>query len=196
MIDERKMEVWPGSEGIPLQTYYTGLWLVLAAIVMLFAGLTSALVVRKGLSNDWKPLALPPVLYYSIVLLVAGSVWIELGRRQFRDRLSTAALKVHLGPVLVLGAAFLGVQLLAWRELHGRGILLGTNPSSSFFYLLTATYAVLLAGGLAGIGSVILRAKYVASARQGAATADLVAIYWHFMTGLWIYLLVLLALNM
>ena len=53
-----------------------------------------------------------------------------------------------LGVTVVLGCAFLVGQWLAWGELHTRGFLLATNPSSSFAFLLTITHAVHLAGGM------------------------------------------------
>src|SRR5579863_3413670 len=105
MNSEQTVEVSRGR--IPPQTYYTGLWLAMGAVAMLFTGLTSALVVRKGISSDWTPLALPPVLYYNSILLVAGSLWIALVRHLFRGRPASSQCRIQLLPVLILGAAFL-----------------------------------------------------------------------------------------
>src|SRR5437868_12007036 len=60
---------WAGS----LRVYRTGMWMALAAIVMLFAAFTSALVVRKGISNDWVATALPRVLWFNTAVLIASS---------------------------------------------------------------------------------------------------------------------------
>src|SRR5919197_4872729 len=64
----------PQSQGwsVPAHTYRTGMWMALVAIVMLFASFTSAMVVRRGLSNDWGSTALPRVLYLNTVILVAS----------------------------------------------------------------------------------------------------------------------------
>ena len=43
----------------------TGIWVVLFAITMMFAAFTSALVVRKGSSLDWRHFALPSILYFN-----------------------------------------------------------------------------------------------------------------------------------
>src|SRR5207237_5360276 len=64
---------WAGS----VRVYRTGMWMALAAIVMLFAAFTSALVVRKGLSNDWVATALPRVLWLDTAVLIASSVTFE-----------------------------------------------------------------------------------------------------------------------
>jgi cytochrome c oxidase subunit III len=77
---------------------------------------------------------------------------------------------------MTLGFLFVCGQIEAWRELAAAGIYLPTNPSASFFYILTAAHAVHLLGGLFAL-------QY--ANRQAAA------VYWHFMTGLWIYVLLL-----
>ena len=194
MYSDQTVEVSPA--GLPPQAYYTGLWLAMAAIAMLFTGLTSALVVRKGISNDWTPVALPPALYYNLIPLVAGSAWISLLRRLSRDRPQFNRCRTQLVPVAVLGAVFLAGGGFAWRELLHRGVMLGTTPSGSFLYLMTATYGFLLLAGLAGVVGIVVRAKHLTSARTGAPFVNLAAIYWYFMTGLWIYLLTLMAMTM
>ena len=48
----------------------------------------------------------------------------------------------------MLGGGFLIGQWIAWRVLADRGFYLATSASSSFVYLLTATHAVHLVGGM------------------------------------------------
>ncbi|HEV2176489.1 MAG TPA: cytochrome c oxidase subunit 3 [Terriglobia bacterium] len=197
----------------PARAYQTGMWMALAAIVMLFAAFTSALVVRKGMSNDWVRTALPRILYLNTLILLASSLTFELARRSLKT--SRAALSGTdsanwfarwLYVTLILGLAFIAGQLLAWRELAARGVYLATNPSSSFFYLLTAAHGIHLLGGICALAYVVFRAPKIAVAavgvypgrdrRSGQPRAtlalDLTALYWHFMDGLWIYLLILL----
>src|SRR5579884_987059 len=59
----------------------TGIWVALAAISMSFAALTSALIVRKGGAADWHHFALPSILYFNTLLLIASSVTLEIARR-------------------------------------------------------------------------------------------------------------------
>ena len=47
-----------------------------------------------------------------------------------------------------MGLLFLAGQLIAWRQLAAQGVFLVTNPSSSFFYLLTALHGLHLLGGI------------------------------------------------
>jgi len=80
-------------------------------------------------------------------------------------------------------------QYVAWSQLSAEGLYLATNPSSSFFYVLTATHALHLLGGLGGLIYVIRRLSKSSLRRS---TLDATARYWHFMDGLWLYLLFLL----
>ena len=184
-----------GGGGLPpgtaRRTYRTGMLLALIGISMLFIAFTSAYFVRAGLGDDWVPIGLPPLLWWNAGLLLASSFTIERTRRALNQGLR-ARCNTWLGLTALLGAAFLAGQLIAWRQLAERGIFLATNPSSSFFYLLTGTHAIHLFGGLVALLYIVWEAwRY----RLGPAKRTLVevtAIYWHFMDGLWIYILLLL----
>lgn len=182
---------------VPARAYRTGMWMALAAITMLFAAFTSALVVRKGISNDWAPTALPHILWLNTAVLLSSSLTLELARRSLASGLgfSAAGFKRWLYATLALGIAFIAGQLIAWRELAARGVYLGTNPSSSFFYLLTATHGIHLVGGIAALAYLVLRARKIVLGSGSCTAVDLTAIYWHFMDGLWIYLLLLLTVR-
>src|SRR3972149_2037130 len=66
----------PGGSGlpaIPRRAYYTALQLGLAGIIMFFMALTSSFLVRKALGADWVVIALPPVLWFNSIVLLASS---------------------------------------------------------------------------------------------------------------------------
>jgi cytochrome c oxidase subunit 3 len=172
----------------------TGIWVVLFAITMMFAALTSALIVRKGSSLDWQGFSLPSILYFNALILIASSVTLEVARRQvatfmggLKSQVENPALWLYI--TLFLGLLFVAGQYVAWLQLRAEGLYLATNPSSSFFYLLTAVHALHVLGGLGGLIYVIRKLnKSVLRRYQLVATAR----YWHFMGILWLYLLLLL----
>jgi len=174
--------------------YRIGMWVGLASIAMMFTSLSSAYIVRSGTAADWVPLRVPRVLFASTALILISSVTIEIARRKLKQSFSDAYSRYLLVTGL-LGLAFLSSQLVAWRQLARQGIYVATHPHSSFFYLLTGAHAVHLAGGLLALTFLWIRSHRKAQhpARR-QATADAVAIYWHFMDGLWIYLFLLLFL--
>src|SRR4030081_3176861 len=137
----------------------TAIWVVVFAVTMMFAAFSSALIVRKA-SLDWRTFPLPSVLYFNTLLLLASSVTLEVSRRRvatFMDRLKSQVESPArwLYITLFLGLLFVAGQYVAWAPVRGEGLFLGTNPSSSFFYVLTATHALHVLGGLGGLIYVI-----------------------------------------
>jgi len=177
---------------LPDQRYYTGMMLGLAAILMLFAAFTSAYVVRKGLSDDWQATAFPGILWLNSMVLLASSFTLEKARRW---RQVPARFQGWWWATTGLGMIFLIGQILAWQELVADGVYLNTNPSSSFFYLLTGTHAVHLLGGVMALLYLSWRVWRRNSGGLGATALGVTALYWHFMDGLWIYLFLLLLIG-
>jgi cytochrome c oxidase subunit III len=182
-----------GRRPVPRRAYFTALQLGLAAIVMFFMALASSYIVRKGLGNDWQRTPMPQVVWFNTAILLASSATIIFARRKLEtgDRV---AFRSWWWLTTGLGVLFLGGQIIAWRQLAAAGMLLATNPSSSFFYLLTAAHGVHLAGGILALFYVAFR-QWKRSRISQATAAELTAIYWHFMDGLWVFLLVLLTLG-
>jgi cytochrome c oxidase subunit III len=172
----------------------TAIWVVIFAITMMFAAFSSALFVRKGSSLDWQTFRLPPILYFNTLLLAASSVTLEIARRRIAHFMGALKSKADdparwLYITLFLGLLFVAGQYVAWSQLRAEGLYLATNPSSSFFYLLTVTHVLHVLGGLGGLIYVMRKlSKSILRRNQLDATVR----YWHFMGGLWLYLLLLL----
>lgn len=172
----------------------TGVWVGLASIAMTFAAFTSALVVRQGGAPDWRHISLPPILYLNTLLIIASSFTLEAGRRQVSLYMGGAREKIAnparwLYATLLLGALFVAGQTYAWLQLRAQGFGLASNVSYSFFYVLTVAHALHLMGGLGGMVRVIGKLNHATLRRS---TLDATSRYWHFMGGLWLYLLLLL----
>ena len=176
---------------VPARAYRTGMYMALAAITMLFAAFTSAMVVRQGISNDWAHTTLPRVLWLNTAILLASSATLELAKRGLWSNESRRFI-AWLNVTAVLGAAFIGGQFVAWKQLAARGVYLATNPSSSFFYLLTAAHGLHLLGGVIALFYLLFRARRILDEPRWRTAVEVTAIYWHFMDGLWVYILILL----
>jgi cytochrome c oxidase subunit 3 len=189
---------WPSPE-VSRRAFTTGVQLGLAAIVMFFMSLTSAYIVRKGLGTDWQATEMPRVLWLNTLVLLASSATIELARRRNTAKPLTAEAREERfsrwwTATIALGILFLVGQLFAWRQLSAAGLFLRTNPSSSFFYVLTAAHGLHLAGGIFALLYVAFR-NWKRSRITQETAADLAALYWHFMDGLWLFLFALLTLG-
>ncbi len=178
------------GRGASRRASMTGLMVLLAATTMAFAAFTSAFVVRRGMSNDWVALRLPPILWVNTVVLICSSLLLEVarwslktGRRGEFNRYWTAGT--------VLGALFLIGQAFAWRELRDAGIFVASNPSSSFFYLLTAAHGLHILGGLTALVYVDVQALGLRLGPGKRTAVDVSSVFWHFVDGLWLFLMAL-----
>ena len=172
----------------------SAIWVAMFAISMMFAAFTSALIVRKGSSMDWQSFTLPSILYFNTFLLLVSSVTLEVARRRVdvfmkgaRSSAERPALWLYI--TLSLGLLFVVGQYIAWKQLSAQGMYLATNPSSSFFYVLTAAHALHVLGGLGGLIYVTYKLSKLTLRRN---TLVATARYWHFMGALWVYLVLLL----
>src|ERR1035437_1903796 len=93
---------------------FTGLYVLLAASTMLFAAFTSAMVVRRGLSDDWVSMPKPPILLVNTAILLASSLALELARRALKSG-GRARFNGWWTAGTALGMLFLGGQALAWK---------------------------------------------------------------------------------
>jgi cytochrome c oxidase subunit 3 len=173
----------------------SGIWVAIFAITMSFAAFTSALFVRQG-SGDCTHLVVPPLLYVNTAVLLMSSFTLELSHRTIARGLEAEASALRstvrwLLVTLALGLTFVAGQYLAWRELAAQGLYLATNPNSSFFYVFTGMHGLHVLGGIAALAYLIGRLTGSRTAFRPSAF-DATAIYWHFMGGLWLFLLLVM----
>ena len=178
--------------------YRTGVLVALAGVAMLFTALTSAYVVRAATSNDWRPVAVPRLLWVSTGIILLSSLSFEVARRTLKSG-RAILFKRWLLVTVILGLGFLATQLMAWRELAVAGVYLASNPHSSFFYVLTGAHGLHLLGGILALDYLLLRSwrnggGEEGGARKRLAVVNAAALYWHFMFGVWVYLFLLLFL--
>ena len=188
-----------GGDEVPFRfspaRYRVGVWVAMASILMLFVALTSAYIVRSASATDWRPVAMPKVLWLSTALIIISSLTIEVARRSLKQQRNSVYVR-WLMVTAALGLGFLGSQIFAWRQLARQGVYLASNPFSSFFYLLTAAHGLHLLGGLCALAYLLMRtskaAAHVDSELKRIGAVEAATTYWHFMDVLWIGLFGLL----
>lgn len=178
---------------IKIRTKKMLLWVGIASIVMLFAALTSAIILRKAEGN-WLQFQIPSIFYYSTAVIIISSITMILALNAAKSN-NQQGIKIWLWTTLFLGVLFSLMQYLGWGELVKQGIYFAgsqSNPAGSFFYVLTGVHVLHLLGGIINLLIVIYKAqkgKYNSSEYLGI---ELVGIYWHFLDILWVYLLLFL----
>jgi len=188
------------------------LWFGIISMVMLFAGLTSGYIVRQG-EGKWVQFALPKIFIVSTIFIVLSSIPMQLAVISAKKG-RQGALKLFLVATTVLGLGFVVFQYIAWSDLVAQGIFLvgrvkditapynyipaGSetltqagdtgNVAASFLYVITGLHVAHLVGGLLALMFVLIKAflgKYSPSNYNGVT---MVAIFWHFLAALWVYL--------
>jgi len=187
--DGNRRRNWSASP----KRYSTAIAIGIVAILMFFMALASAFIVLRRGSVVWVTVHLPFVVWPNTGILLASSFTLEAARR----RLFLADLRGFQKFWLfttVLGFLFVGGQLIAWRQLVAQGIYIASNQASSFFYIFTGAHAVHLLGGVCALLYVLVR-KFKETTVSRSTAAEVASYYWHFMDGLWIFLLALLYLG-
>jgi len=167
------------------------LWLAIASMVMLFAGLTSAYVVRQAEGN-WTYFEIPKPFFISTVIIIISSFFMQWAVFAARKN-QGANLKISLITTLGLGLAFIFTQFVGWNMLVNEGVFFVGNPSGSFVYVISGLHLAHLAGGIIYLLYVITRAIQDRINSGNFLSVQLAATYWHFLGGLWIYLFVFLS---
>ncbi|MBR9999723.1 MAG: cytochrome c oxidase subunit 3 [Cyclobacteriaceae bacterium] len=161
-------------------------WLFIATIVMLFAALTSAYLVKQGEGN-WLHFEIPDMFWVTSVVIILSSISMQFAYISAKkDNISW--IRGCLLITMVLGLAFLAGQYLSWGELVRQDVFFVGNPAGSFIYVLTGLHAVHLISGIIFLAIVLYSAfKYRIHAKN-LNSLEMSVTYWHFLGGLWLYL--------
>lgn len=168
------------------------MWLFIAAVVMMFASLTSAYIVRQAEGN-WLLFELPSIMWVNSGLVVVSSVFMQWAYNAAkRDNLTN--IKIAITGTVVFGIGFLIGQFIAWGDLVDANVYMVGNPSGSFVYVLTGIHGVHIISGLIFLLIVMWSAFKFKVHSKNMAQMEMCTTYWHFLSGLWLYLFIFLLL--
>ncbi len=178
------------------------LWIALGAILMMFAGLTSAYIVKKADSGSWTNFEIPKIFYLSTLVIILSSVTMLMAQRAFK-RSQFVRYRNYLVATLILGVSFLFLQVTGWMELKAQGIDMIEEISGAFFYVISGTHAAHILGGLIILIVMIAHIQQRLSKKDASdyftparkLNVTLMVTYWHFIGFLWIYIFLFLLYN-
>lgn len=195
-IAEKKIHT-NGNPRIPdslkIRTSKMLLWVAIGSMIMLFAGLTSALVIRQA-EKDWVRFDLPGEFYLSTLLLLVSSGTVFWSLRSAR-RNEFTQVTYALVATLVFGLAFAWSQVSGWKALVAAGVFLtgsGSSVGGSYLYVLTGLHLAHLSGGIIALIVVFVRSLSNKYYSENTLGLQLCSTYWHFLDILWIYLFLFL----
>ena len=169
------------------------LWLFIVSICMLFAGLTSAYIVKKS-DGRWLQFDMPDMFLYSTLVLVLSSIAMHWTYLKAKDN-SLKAVKIGITATATIAVVFFYMQYLSWVELVAQDVFLVGNPSGSFVYIFSGLHLAHLIGGLVFLLVVFLDTMNYKVHSKSMLAIEMCTTYWHFLGGLWIYLYLFLVMN-
>jgi cytochrome c oxidase subunit III len=166
------------------------LWIGIASILMMFAGFTSAYIIKRNQAK-WVSFDLPPVFWASTAAILLSSITIYLAGRSFKQR-QMPRYRSLITATLILGALFIVLQIIGFKQLWAAGVTLTGNVSYSFLYVIVGVHAAHVVGGVIALLVLFLKAFRTKVRSYNSVPVEVMSTYWHFVDVLWIYLLIFL----
>lgn len=165
------------------------MWIAIGSIVMMFAGLTSAYIVKSNQAN-WEEVKTPQVFWFSTIAILLSSLTIQMALRSFKQREMTRYRQL-MAVTLILGAVFVFLQWNGFMQLWNSGIQFkGVAGAGQFLYVIFGLHALHVIGGVIALIVMVIKTFFSKTRVYGGTGIEVMATYWHFVDVLWIYLLV------
>jgi cytochrome c oxidase subunit 3 len=190
-------------ENLTFHPYNILLVLLLFGVTALFLALSASLVYTR-VQADLPPVALPPIFIFNTLILLASSGTLILAKRKFKED-DTQGYKQMLIYTIGLTLVFLVLQLVGWGSMFSENIMLNKDNSTSYLYLISFVHFAHVIGGLPFLFMFYRTAKQQMkepisvlvyfSDPSKRLKLRLLTIYWHFLDGLWVYLVLFFGIN-
>lgn len=173
-----------------LHPYKFTMWVAIASILMMFAGLTSAFIVKSNLSG-WRDVVMPKIFWGSTAVIIASSITMQMALRSFRQR-AMNTYRLLIAVTLLLGVVFIAMQWFGFKELWNDQHIKfeGSAGAGQFLYVIFGLHAIHVIGGVITLLVMFFKAYFGKLKLYSPAPVEVAATYWHFVDLLWIYLLV------
>src|SRR5216117_751020 len=96
------------------------LWIAIGSIIMMFAGLTSAFIVKSN-QVGWQQIQMPKIFWYSTTVILLSSLTMHFAVSSFKQR-EMNRYRLFLAVTLLLGTGFIVLQWLGFKQLWNSGI--------------------------------------------------------------------------
>jgi cytochrome c oxidase subunit III len=177
-----------GDRGKKIHPHKFAMWVALASIVMMFAGLTSAFIVKSSQAG-WQDIETPALFLYSTLVIVISSVTVQMAVRAHKQR-EMPRYRVLITVTAILGSLFVAMQFFGFKTLWADGVTFRTSISGSFIFVILGLHALHVVGGVIALIVMFLKAFSRKVRTYSSVGVEVAATYWHFVDLLWIYLVI------
>ncbi len=184
----------------PKNVYLT---LLLVSLTILFLTLSGAFIYTR-VQSDLPPLKLPILFLVNTAILLASSYTMVLAKRAYLADDTKRYIRM-LWYTMGLSFFFLGMQCIAWYLLFEQQIFITSDNSAGYLYVISGLHFLHVIGGIPFLGTFLYKAnKYMKepvsvlvyfSDPAKRLNLRLLSLYWHFLDGLWIYLVLFFFIN-
>ena len=193
----------PDDQALIFHPYNILMVLVIISLSVLFLSLTAAFTYNR-IQSDLPPIKLPIIFLFNTMILLGSSLTIVWAKRAYLAD-NTREYQRALTVTILLSLVFLAAQISGWRQLFSQDILINTNNYASYLYVISGLHFFHVIAGLPFL-VLFLYAAYKKmkdpvsvmvyfSDPEKRLKLKLLTIYWHFLDGLWIYLVLFFWIN-
>jgi cytochrome c oxidase subunit 3 len=163
------------------------LWVGIASMLMMFAGLTSAYIIKRN-QPGWEGFEVPKIFWFSTAVILLSSVTMQLAKNAFKAN-ERSKYRNFITATFFLGVAFVVMQSAGFWQLWKSGLTLQKTVSLSFLYVIVGLHALHMLGGIIALLILFLKAFSSRVKTYNPVPVEVMATYWHFVDFLWLYLL-------
>lgn len=177
--------------------------LLLMGLSTIFIALSLAYVYNR-VNQHLPPLRLPILFLFNTLILLGSSTTMVWAKKSYLDD-HTENYQRALWFTLGLSLLFMLAQAIAWYLLFSDGVLMSSDNSAGYLYVISGLHFAHVIAGLPFLGYFIYQARYhmkepvsvlvYFSDPEKRLNLRLLGIYWHFLDVLWIYLVIFFYIN-
>ena len=182
------MEIVSDQQRKRIHPHKFTMWVAIGSIIMMFAGLTSAFIVKSNQVN-WSVVTIPKIFWVSTIAILLSSLTLQMALRSFKQR-EMNRYRMMIGLTVFLGLLFVALQGLGFWELWQQKITFRGSGAGQFLYVIFGLHALHVIGGVIALIVLFIKAFLGKIKLYSSVPVEVMATYWHFVDLLWIYLLV------
>jgi cytochrome c oxidase subunit 3 len=164
------------------------LWIAIGSIIMMFAGFTSAYIVKRQ-QPGWTTFDIPRAFWYSTALILLSSLTVQMALQAFKQR-EMRKYRNLIAVTFVLGIAFIALQILGFAQIWKSGVTFRGSGAGQFLYVIAGLHAMHVLGGVITLMIMFFKASSSTTRSYNSIPIEVASTYWHFVDVLWIYLFI------
>lgn len=200
---KKESEIYDEYDNFTFHPNNVLLFLTLFGLTALFLSMSLAFVYSR-IHNGQPPVRLPNIFFLNTLILIGSSATMLWAKRSYLQD-NTQNYQRALVATMLLSIIFMIAQYIGWYTLFTNNISITSSNSASYLYVISALHFAHVIAGLPFLGIFLWRARkemkepvtvlVYFSDPEKRLRLRLLTIYWHFLDGLWIYLVLFFWIN-